>query len=112
MNNVFRPYLDKFVVVFIDDIVIYFKTKEEHAKHLRLVLKTLEEHKLYAKFKKCEFWLEKVHFLGHLVTKETVSMDLAKVEAILNWPEPTCVTEVQGFLGMARYYKKICRRIF
>ena len=72
MKRVFRPYLDKFVVVFINDILIYSKTKEEYAEHLHLVLKTLQEHKLYAKLKKCEFWLKEFHFLGHVVTKEGI----------------------------------------
>jgi len=84
MNRVFRPHLNKFVVVFIDDILIYSKTKEEHTEHMCLVLRTLEEHKLYAKLKTCEFWLEEVHFLGHLVTKEGVPVDPTQVEAILN----------------------------
>ena len=94
MNRVFRPFLDKFIIVFIDDILVYSKTREEHANHLRMVLKTLEEHKLYAKLKKCEFWLEKVQFLGHIVTKDGISVDLTKVEAIVNWPRPTNVSEV------------------
>jgi len=84
MNRVFRPFLDKFVVVFIDNILVYSKTREEHANHLRIVLKTLAEHKLYAKLKKCEFWLERVQFLGHIVTKDGISVDPTKVETIVN----------------------------
>jgi len=92
------------VVVFIDDILVYYRLKKEHAEHLRIVLKTLEEHKLWAKFKKCDFWMEKVHFLGHFISKEGVSVDPAKVEAIVNWPRPTNITEVRSFLRMASYY--------
>jgi len=106
MNIVFRPFLDKFVVVIIDDILVYSKTRKEHANHLRMVLKTLKEHKLYAKLKKCEFWLERVQFLGHIVTKDGISVDPAKVEAIVNWPRPTSVSQVRSFLGIAGYYRK------
>jgi len=94
MNRVFRPFLDKFSAVFIDDILVYSKTRGEHANHLRIVLKTPEEHKQYAKLTKCEFWLEKVQFLGHIVTKDGISADLVKVEAIVNWPRPINVSEV------------------
>ena len=82
MNKVFKDYLDKFVVVFIDDILISSKTKEEHEEHLRLTLKRLQEHQLYAKFSKCEFWLEQVTFLGHIVSKNGIAMDPSKIEAI------------------------------
>ena len=82
MNRVFRPFLDRFVIVFIDDILVYSKSKAEHAMHLRLVLQTLREHQLYAKFSKCEFWLEEVAFLGHVVSKEGIQVDPKKIEAI------------------------------
>jgi len=104
MNRVFHPYLDKFVVVFIDDILIYFKSREEHADHLRTVLNPLAEHKLYVKFKKCNFWMEKVHFLGHVVSREGISVDPVKVTAVVDWPRPTNISEVRSFLGMAGYY--------
>jgi len=106
MNRVFRLFLDKFIVVFIDDILVYSRTEKEHAEHLRRVLKTLEENKLYAKFKKCNFWMEKVHFLGHVISKEGVSVDPAKVKAVVNWPRPINITEVCSFLGMAGYYRR------
>ncbi|KAL5545122.1 hypothetical protein UlMin_008906 [Ulmus minor] len=106
MNRVFKEFLDKFVIVFIDDILIYSKTKEEHEEHLRITLRTLEEHKLYAKFSKCEFWLDKVHFLGHVVSKDGVSVDPAKIEAVSKWPAPTNVTEIWSFLGLAGYYRR------
>ena len=82
MNRVFRPFLDRFVIIFIDDILVYSKNKAKHAMHLRLVLKTLKEHQLYAKFSKCEFWLEEVAFLGHVVSKEGIQVDLKKIEEI------------------------------
>ena len=82
MNRVFKPYLDQFVVVFIDDILIYSKTKEEHERHLRMVLQTLREHQLFAKFSKCEFWLEKVSFLDHIISKDRLTVDALKVEIV------------------------------
>jgi len=106
MNRVFRPYLDKFVRVFIDDILAYSKTKEEHVEHFCTMSKTLEEHKLYVKFKTCDFWMKKVHFLGHVIPKEGVSVDPAKVKVVVNWPRPANITEVRSFLGMARYYRR------
>ena len=84
MNSVFMPELDKFVVVFIDDILIYSKSKEEHAEHLRIVLQRLRDHQLYAKFSKCEFWLEEVQFLGHVLSAEGIAVDPSKVEEVLN----------------------------
>jgi Retroviral aspartyl protease/RNase H-like domain found in reverse transcriptase/Reverse transcriptase (RNA-dependent DNA polymerase)/Integrase zinc binding domain/Retrotransposon gag protein/Zinc knuckle len=106
MNRVFKEYLDKFVVVFIDDILVYSKSREEHEQHLRLILQKLREHKLYAKWKKCEFWTEKVVFLGHVISKEGVAVDPAKIEAIMNWERPKTVTEIRSFLGLAGYYRR------
>ena len=106
MNRVFRKYLDKFVIVFIDDILIYSKSPEEHEEHLRLALQTLKEHQLYAKFSKCEFWLRKVHFLGHVVSAEGITVDPAKIEAVKEWKAPRSVTEIRSFLGLAGYYRR------
>jgi hypothetical protein len=106
MNKVFMNYLDKFVVVFIDDILIYSKTEEEHAEHLRLALGTLREHQLYAKFSKCEFWLKEVGFLGHVLSAGGVSVDPSKIKAITERQPPTNPTEVRSFLGLAGYYRK------
>jgi hypothetical protein len=101
MNKVFMDELDKFVIVFIDDILIYSKSVQEHEQHLRVVLEKLRAHKLYVKFSKCEFWLEKVAFLGHIVTIEGVVVGPKKVEAVSNWQQPTNVSEIRSFLGLA-----------
>nr|BAL46523.1 hypothetical protein [Gentiana scabra x Gentiana triflora] len=106
MQRVFMPYLDKFVVVFIDDILIYSKDEKEHEEHLRIVLQTLKEKKLYAKFSKCEFWLKQVSFLGHVISGDGIQVDPAKIEAVSKWPRPTTVTEIRSFLGLAGYYRK------
>ena len=98
MNRVFKSYLDTFVIVFIDDILVYSWSEEEHAEHLRIVLQTLRDKKLYAKFSKCEFWLEEVVFLGHVISAEGVYVDPKKIEAILSWKPPTSVHEVRRFL--------------
>ncbi|KAK2448981.1 hypothetical protein QL285_008220 [Trifolium repens] len=106
MNQIFQPYLDQFVVIFIDDILIYSKDHQEHAKHLRIVLEILREKQLYAKFSKCEFWLSKVKFLGHVISQGGVSVDPSKVEVVLNWERPRNVSEVRSFLGLAGYYRR------
>ncbi|KAL0558790.1 hypothetical protein IC582_003372 [Cucumis melo] len=106
MNRVFREFLDTFMIVFIDDILIYSKTEAEHEEHLRIVLQTLRDNKLYAKFSKCEFWLKQVSFLGHVVSKAGVSVDPAKIEAITGWTRPSTVSEVRSFLALAGYYRR------
>ena len=106
MNKVFMEYLDRFVMVFIDDILIYSKTAEEHEQHLRLALEKLREHQLYAKFNKCEFWLSEVKFLGHVISAQGVAVDPTNVELVTNWNQPKSVTQVRSFLGLAGYYRR------
>ncbi|GJZ96843.1 putative reverse transcriptase domain-containing protein [Tanacetum coccineum] len=106
MNRVCKPYLDKFVIVFIDDILIYSRNKEEHANHLRIILELLRKEKLYAKFSKCDFWIHIVQFLGHLIDSQGLHVDPAKIEAVKNWTSPTTPTEVRQFLGLAGYYRR------
>ncbi|KAL0552101.1 hypothetical protein IC582_011198 [Cucumis melo] len=106
MNRVFREFLNTFVIVFIEDILIYSKTEAEHEEHLRIVLQTLRDNKLYAKFSKCEFWLKQMSFLGHVVSKAGVSVDPAKIEAVTGWTRPSTVSEVRSFLGLAGYYRR------
>ena len=106
MNRVFQPHLDRFVIVFIDDILVYSGSSEEHSEHLRIVLQTLRERQLYAKLRKCQFWLDRVTFLGHVISVEGVSVDPQKIEAVVNWKSPKNVLEVRSFLGLAGYYRK------
>ena len=106
MHRVFQPYLDQFVVIFVDDILIYSQSEWEHEYHLRIVLQLLRDHQLYAKFSKCEFWLIGVRFLGHVVSASGVSVDLEKVEALMSWERPKSVFEIRSFLGLAGYYKR------
>ncbi|XP_070668685.1 uncharacterized protein [Malus domestica] len=106
MNEVFQQYLDKFVIVFIDDILVYSKSKADHIRHLNLVLKKLREHQLYAKFSKCQFWLTEVAFLGHVVSTQGIQVDPQKIAAVENWEQPRTVTEVRSFLGLAGYYRR------
>ncbi|KAI0496743.1 hypothetical protein KFK09_023067 [Dendrobium nobile] len=109
MNRVFREYLDQFVIVFIDDILVYSISEDDHARHLRIVLETLRRHQLYAKFSKCEFWLRSISFLGHVISGEGIFVDPQKIQAVADWPRPTTVFEVRSFLGMARYYRKFVK---
>ena len=106
MNSVFMPKLDKFVVVFIDDILIYSKNEEEHVEHLRIVLQRLREHKLYAKFSKCDFWLKEVQFLGHIISVAGISVDPSKIQDVLNWKTPESILVIRSFLGLAGYYRR------
>ena len=99
MNKVLMEFLDKFVVVFIDDILVYSKDEEEHKEHLRLVLEKLREHQLYAKFGKCEFWLKEVGFLGHVISGEGISVDPTKVQSVTEWLAPTLVGEIHSYLS-------------
>jgi hypothetical protein len=106
MNSVFMTELDKFVVVLIDDILIYSKNEKEHAKHLRIVLQRLRDHKIYAKFSKCEFWLDSVKFLGHTISKDGISVDPSKVQEVMDWKPPKSVHQICSFLGLAGYYRR------
>jgi hypothetical protein len=103
MNSVFMPELDKFVVVFIDDILIYSKSEEEYARHLRIILQRLRDHQLYAKFSKCAFWLKEAPFLGHIISAEGIAVDRSKVQEVLDWKSPRSVTQICSFLGLAGY---------
>jgi hypothetical protein len=106
MNSVFMPELDNFVVVFIDDILVYSKNKEEHASHLHVVLQRLREHRLYAKLSKCDFWLNEIKFLGHTISQAGIAVDPDKVQDVMNWKPPTTIRQIRSFLGSAGYYRR------
>jgi hypothetical protein len=106
MNSVFMPELDKFVMVFIDDILVYCKNEEDHEQHLRVILQRLCDHQLYSKFNKCAFWLKEVPFLGHVISTEGIAVDLTKVQEVLDWKSPRSVTQICSFLGLVGYYHR------
>jgi hypothetical protein len=106
MNKVFMEYLDKFVVVFIDNILIFSKNEEEHDKHLCLVFQKLRDNQLYAKLNKCEFWLKEVAFVGHIVSEGGISVDPSKVKDVLSWNTPQNVSNIRSFLGLTGYYRR------
>jgi hypothetical protein len=106
MNGVFKDHLDKFVTVFLDDILVYSRTEEEHEKHLRMVLQVLREHQLYAKLRKCSFYQEQIHYLGHIISKDGIVVDPEKIEDIREWPTPRNVMQVRSFMGLAGYYRR------
>ncbi|GJZ91450.1 putative reverse transcriptase domain-containing protein [Tanacetum coccineum] len=106
MNRVCKPYLDKFVIVFINDILIYSKNQKEHEEHLKQILELLKKEELYAKFSKCEFWIPKVQFLGHVIDSEGIHVDPAKIESIKDWTSPKPPTEIRQFLSLAGYYRR------
>nr|GEU85972.1 putative reverse transcriptase domain-containing protein [Tanacetum cinerariifolium] len=110
MNRVCKPYLDKFIIDFIDDILIYSKDEKEHEEHLKAILELLKEEKLYAKFLECEFWIPKVQFLGHDIDSRGIHVDLAKIESIKDWASPKTPTEIRQFLGLAGYYRRFIER--
>nr|GFB24048.1 putative reverse transcriptase domain-containing protein [Tanacetum cinerariifolium] len=106
MNRVCKPYLDKFMIVFIDDILIYSKSEQEHEEHLKLILELLKKEQLYAKFSKCEFWIPKVQFIGHVIDSQGIHVDPAKIESIKDWASPKTATEIRQFLVLAGYYRR------
>jgi hypothetical protein len=103
-------YLDKFVVVFINDILVYSRSEEEHKENLHLALQQLREHRLYAKLSKCEFWMKQVALLGHVISKGGISVDPSKVQDVLSWSAPTSVGDIRSFLGLAGYYRRFIER--
>jgi hypothetical protein len=107
MNKVLMEYLEKFVVVFVDDILVYSRSEEEHEEHLHLALQKLRENRLYAKLSKCEFWMKQVAFLGHFILKGGISVDPSRVQDVLSWNAPMSVGNIQSFLGLAGYYRRI-----
>nr|GEU63797.1 putative reverse transcriptase domain-containing protein [Tanacetum cinerariifolium] len=106
LNHVCKQYLDKFVIVFIDDILIYSKSKQEHEEHLKLILELLKKEQLFAKFSKCEFWIPKVQFLGHVIDNQGIHVDPAKIVSIKDWASPKIAMEIRQFLGLAGYYHR------
>nr|GEX17722.1 putative reverse transcriptase domain-containing protein [Tanacetum cinerariifolium] len=111
MNRVYKPYLDKFVIMFIDDISIYSKSKEDHEVHFKLALELLKKEKLFTKFSKCDFWLQEVHFLGHVVNSNCIHVDPSKIEVVKNWKAPKKTSETRSFMGLTGYYRHFVENI-
>jgi hypothetical protein len=109
MNRIFHMYLNWFVVVFIDDILVYSTNHQDHGEHLKTVLGVLREKQLFAKLKKCEFWLEEVSFLGHIISKDGIAVDPNKIKVVVNWEQPTNVHEICSFLGLVGYYHRFVK---
>jgi hypothetical protein len=107
MNKVFMEYMDKFVMVFIDNILVYSRSEEEHKEHLYLILQKLRDHRLYARLNKCEFWLKQVAFLGHIISKGGISVDPSKIQDVLSWNASASVDDIQGFIGLTSYYRRV-----
>ena len=109
MNTIFRQYLDKFIIVFIDNILVYSDDEKDHVEHLRVALQVLRDNRLYAKLSKCDFWMKEVNFLGHIISKKGISVDPAKIQTVLEWPTPKTVTDIRSFLGLTGYYRKFIK---
>jgi hypothetical protein len=109
MNNVLSKFMDRFLLVFIDDILIYSKSMEEHEEHLKLVLQVLREHKIYAKFSKCDFFQKQVHYLGHVISEEGVAVDPDKIKSIMDWISLKDVSDIRSFMGLAGYYRRFIK---
>ena len=110
MNNVFSKYLDRFVLVFLDEILIYYKNEEEHEEHMRLTLQLLKEHQLYANLSKCDFYRDIIQYLGHIILEEGISMDPEKIEAMMSCPAPRNFTDIISFAGLARYCRNLTKK--
>jgi hypothetical protein len=104
MNNILSQYLDKFVLVFINNILVYSKTEEEHEKHLKIVFQTLRKHKLYANFEKCDFYQRRIQYLGHVISEEGIAVDQERIKSIMEWPIPKDVADIKSFMGITHYY--------
>ena len=111
MNSVLSRYLDKFILFFLDGILIYSKNEEEHEGHLRLTLQFLREHKLYTKLRKCDFYKDRIHYLGHIISHHGIFVDPEKIEAIMNWPTPRRMIDVIPFRGLIGYYRRFLKNI-
>jgi hypothetical protein len=106
MNGIFREYLDKFVIIFLDDIIVYSKSEVKHDKHLKSILQVLIENLIYAKFSKCSFYKRKIQYLGHIISEEVIIVDMEKIKSIEGWIEPRNVSELRSFVGLSGCYRR------